>query len=417
MKKLLSYLNYPINLRLKWLFFLLSIGFLFSQQIVFADYCEDRVEGGESSLIPFSGSIVPCGLSCDYEHTPYDETDPCTLCHFILLLKNVYNFLFSMIIIASLILITIGGVMYIVSTGNASLKSRGKAIITKVISGFLVAMLSWVIVYTILWFLSANDTASFSSVEGGAFNFECDLKSKFVGEYQTYQGRLAVRRTGKVGEAVAGLNGARYSRSGHIIMDDVSTDELAAQIGDQTGVAMGEHDNAVIYGFAFRGIKEAQTAHISFPLRMLLKCMSDNEKLPKDAKVITSISNDSIVNRGENICEYDRYDSNACAHSRGSKHYGGKNSACYNGIDKFSLAVDFGQDAYAKELAYAALSCAKDNNALNRSVEIDENYTGWDNSGRKLFILDEGNHIHMHLNVKGKNGKSCSEDAIPPPVF
>lgn len=62
---------------------------------------------------------------------------------------NLYTFLISAVGICALFMITVGGYMYITSAGNAAVLNQAKAIITDAIIGLLLALLSYLIFYTI----------------------------------------------------------------------------------------------------------------------------------------------------------------------------------------------------------------------------------------------------------------------------
>ncbi|MEA1926348.1 MAG: pilin [Patescibacteria group bacterium] len=128
-------------------------------------------------FLHFQRAIVPCGRKCDDTRTThYDETQSCTLCHLLILIKNIFDLLFAWLIIIALIFLTISGVLYIISSGNAGLKATAKGIITKTIAGFAVFILSWLIVYTTLVFVAADDDSKLGlqPATDAWFEFTCD---------------------------------------------------------------------------------------------------------------------------------------------------------------------------------------------------------------------------------------------------
>ncbi len=128
----------------------------------------------------FRGGLVPCGRQCDDPWTTnYDETASCTLCHFIILFYNIYTLLIALLIIVALVFLTIGGVVYIVSSGNSSLKSTAKGVITKTLTGFAIFLLGWLIVSTILFFVSVNHDFLGTGSGGSWYRFECNTESAF----------------------------------------------------------------------------------------------------------------------------------------------------------------------------------------------------------------------------------------------
>lgn len=133
-------------------------------------------EGSTGGFLLLKGHLVPCGrLTDDPGTTTINETENCTLCHLFLLLKNVFDLMLSLLIIVSILLITIGGVVYIVSTGNSNLIGIAKNIITKTLIGFALMLIGWLLVFTLLTFLSTGDMVG----KGTWFEFNCDSNSRF----------------------------------------------------------------------------------------------------------------------------------------------------------------------------------------------------------------------------------------------
>ncbi len=131
------------------------------------------------SILQFDRAIVPCGRSCDDSRTPYDEQKSCTVCHLLIMVKNIFDLMFAWIIILALLSLTIGGVTYLVSAGNPGTVTIAKGIISKTLMGFAGFLLSWLLVYTILVFISANE--SFLGVGSGGrwYEFQCVSDSVF----------------------------------------------------------------------------------------------------------------------------------------------------------------------------------------------------------------------------------------------
>ena len=133
-------------------------------------------------ILTFKRSIVPCGRTCDDTRTssPYDETQNCTLCHLLIMVKNIFDLMFAWIIIIALLMLTISGVVYLLSAGNPGTASFAKGVITKTLMGFAGFILAWMFVYTILVFLSAN-TAGTIGIGAGSnwYEFTCEITSDF----------------------------------------------------------------------------------------------------------------------------------------------------------------------------------------------------------------------------------------------
>jgi len=136
-------------------------------------------------------------------------------------------------------------------------------------------------------------------------------------------------------------------------------------------------------GYTLKDIREEQKEHASQPLMDLLSCMKD--KLPEEARVISSISDDKILSGDCNrfLCTQDvcvPECETTCSHNCNSCHYGGRN--CVN-QERFSYAVDFAEEYYCRQIKEAALEC---------------------NTG--AWVNYEGNHVHVSV---GKSLCGCNE--------
>jgi len=106
-------------------------------------------------LIPFQtqaiceGPLVPCGLSEDSPNTPgINERDPCRLCHLFALLDNILRFIITCLVpIVSVLMFTIGGVLFILSQFDivsVDIFSKAKGTVTAVVIGLVIIFASWV---------------------------------------------------------------------------------------------------------------------------------------------------------------------------------------------------------------------------------------------------------------------------------
>jgi hypothetical protein len=220
----------------------------------------DTYSEGTGGFMLLKGHLVPCGRKTYDSETDNDETAECTLCHLFLLLKNIFDLVLSLVIIVSILFITIGGVIYIVSTGNSTLTGVAKNIIKKTLTGFALMLVGWLIVFTLLSFLSAGD------------------------------------------EGMVGTGGKWY---------EFSCDESSiSSLGTMTGIPDDTE-------YTFDPDIESQMSDASTPLQDLLDCMES--KLPSEAKRISSISDSA----GMTNCVTGSYSEDLCAHTEDSCHYGG----------------------------------------------------------------------------------------------
>jgi hypothetical protein len=227
--------------------------------------CPEYEEGIGGGFLMLEGHLVPCGRQCDDPGTSNDETATCTLCHFFILMKNVFDLVLSLIIICSILAITIGGVLYILSTGNSGLQKKGKEIVQYTLTAFALLLLSWLIVYTLLnWLGAKTDLLGNGS---NWFEFECDTESSFE------TGAMPPQQEGEPDET-----------------DYTFQSEIESQYDSD---ASGE-------------------------LKAFLTELKP--KLPAQAKEISSISD----NAGMESCIPENYSQPPCAHTKNSCHYGGQ---------------------------------------------------------------------------------------------
>ena len=111
------------------------------------DWCED---------IPIErrvGGLVPCGRSCNDPSTKnIDESKPCQLCDFFVMIDTWIDGLLLIFAPAvAVLMIAIGGGMYIISQGNPEMLARAKKLFTAVVIGLLIIYGAFLIVGTFLW--------------------------------------------------------------------------------------------------------------------------------------------------------------------------------------------------------------------------------------------------------------------------
>ena len=94
--------------------------------------------------------LVPCGRICDVSSTPYREDQPCTVCHLVLMMQLIMDFLFKIAAVVAAFFIAASGTMYIVSAGRPELLSLSKTTFKTTLLGFILVFIAWVLVNTIL---------------------------------------------------------------------------------------------------------------------------------------------------------------------------------------------------------------------------------------------------------------------------
>jgi len=100
-----------------------------------------------------AAGLVPCGTERDAKG---NITNPCTWCHLMQLVKNVINFLMYLVFPLAAIMIVVGGIMIMTAGGSTERVAKGKEIVTAAVVGLLIALLSWLIIDTIIGIIAVG---------------------------------------------------------------------------------------------------------------------------------------------------------------------------------------------------------------------------------------------------------------------
>jgi hypothetical protein len=107
---------------------------------------------------PLTGGIVPCGRMRDDPTTIEFENCPCRLCHFLILGDKIIDFiLFKIILPLAVLIIVVGGIMFLTAGGIPEKISKAKKLMTTVAIGVLIIFAAWLIVNTILMLIGIAD--------------------------------------------------------------------------------------------------------------------------------------------------------------------------------------------------------------------------------------------------------------------
>jgi len=123
----------------------------------------DESDGAGTCACPkcppeLEGGLVPCGRMCDDTNTDICECDPCTLCHLFVLFKRIVDFLAKDVLFPlAVLMIIIGGVMFLTAAGDPGRIGNAKKILTAVVIGLVIIFLAWLIVDTIIGVLVRTD--------------------------------------------------------------------------------------------------------------------------------------------------------------------------------------------------------------------------------------------------------------------
>lgn len=139
-------------------------GTAYSETNVCVINCNDTYDNDQDGAIdlgddecPIPAGLVPCGRQRDAAETLVNEESPCTLCHgFVLAEKIVEKLTLYIIIPLGILMIVVGGAMFSTSAGDPGRIATSKKILTATIIGLVIIFLAWVIVNTVIFFLSTG---------------------------------------------------------------------------------------------------------------------------------------------------------------------------------------------------------------------------------------------------------------------
>ena len=118
-------------------------------------------------VVAYDG-LVPCG-KCSLVDVETDAsgqyagggvpTDiPCQLCHIFVLIKGLADFLLLRLVpVIAVLLLTVGGVMYLLSRGNSGQLTQAKNIMLATLVGLAIIFGSWMIVNTLFMYIGLAD--------------------------------------------------------------------------------------------------------------------------------------------------------------------------------------------------------------------------------------------------------------------
>jgi len=134
------------------------------------------------ALFLFGAGVLKIRAATSFVYTPmenipgFEKTS-----NFFSYVSNVYKFGIWTIGIAAMLMIMIGGYVYLTSAGNTAQTEKAKNIITDAFIGLILALVSWLLLYTI-----NPDLVSFSSLKSAIDN----AARSYNGEYPTINSPL-----------------------------------------------------------------------------------------------------------------------------------------------------------------------------------------------------------------------------------
>ena len=123
--------------------------------------------GGLLILPLFSSAkgLVPCGGA---------EEDPCNLCYFFQMFKNIIDFIMVPLVpIVAVLMLVIGGAMFFFSAGNPGNVARARSVITSTVLGVIIVYVAWILVNM---FFAAIGVADWTGLLGGGWStINCEI--------------------------------------------------------------------------------------------------------------------------------------------------------------------------------------------------------------------------------------------------
>lgn len=101
-------------------------------------------------IAPFftaNAALVPCGGT---------GQSRCTLCHLIIGIHGVIKYGYRIALTIAIAMITLGGIMYILSRGDSGAVAKAKAVIYNALIGTIIIFGAWIMVNTTMLLLSAK---------------------------------------------------------------------------------------------------------------------------------------------------------------------------------------------------------------------------------------------------------------------
>ncbi len=122
-----------------------------------------------------SSGLVPCGRQCDNPDTDIDETQMCNLCHLIVGIDMIIDYLLLLLGFVAFLMLVVAGIMYLVSAGNQNIISSAKKAIGAGLAGFTIVLIAWVVVNTVIVYLFPIDETNPIGIKVNSWSeFTCD---------------------------------------------------------------------------------------------------------------------------------------------------------------------------------------------------------------------------------------------------
>ncbi len=114
--------------------------------------------------------LVPC--NGDTQETT------CTICELIVGIKGIIDWFLKIVFATCILMLVVGGIMYIVSAGNQNMVSHAKSAITYALIGIIIIFTAFLLITFIMRVISVKDDGGTGGVitgltQAGTWTFEC----------------------------------------------------------------------------------------------------------------------------------------------------------------------------------------------------------------------------------------------------
>lgn len=143
---------------------------IFSMQA--GDYTLKNLEVVYAERLPVTtGGLVPCGRDWNDLSTPWNETQDCNMCHLVILVYSIINFLMGLVVLISVLALIVAGLIYVKTGGDSSLITAAKQNVNKILYGFVIVFVAWAIINLVMILLGFNDPIG----DGSWKIFNCEI--------------------------------------------------------------------------------------------------------------------------------------------------------------------------------------------------------------------------------------------------
>ncbi len=94
--------------------------------------------------------LIPCGMKNDDPATTIVENEACNLCHLVLTMQLIIEYLVKISAVFAVLMIVISGFIYISAGGKSETIAKAKTVIKYSLIGFTIVFIAWALVDSLL---------------------------------------------------------------------------------------------------------------------------------------------------------------------------------------------------------------------------------------------------------------------------